>query len=268
MARSPRSAVSLRVLGCGDAFGSGGRSHTCFYFDAPGSKLLIDFGASALVAMNRYGVDPRAVDAVVLSHLHGDHFGGLPFLILDAAFISARTRPLIIAGPRGTAERLRQTCEAFFPGTWTHPKQFALEFLEFEDGQPLNVAGAVVTPFAVIHDSGAQAFAVRVSCDGCTVAYSGDTAWTDRLLDAARDADIFFCEATSFETPIPNHLTYRIVAANRDRFNATRVVLTHLGDDVLARRHRLALDTARDGQVFTLGRGGRRRTIRGTRRAR
>jgi ribonuclease BN (tRNA processing enzyme) len=248
--RSARSAVSLRVLGCGDAFGSGGRSHTCFFLDAPGSKLLIDFGASALVSMNRFDVDPLAIDAVVLSHLHGDHFGGLPFLLMHATFICGRTRPLIIAGPRGTAERLRQATDALFPGIWTYPKQFAVEFLELEDGEPLDVAGASVTPFAVIHDSGATAFALRVSCHGCTVAYSGDTAWTDRLLDAARDADLFFCEATTFETSIPNHLTYRTVADNCRRFNAGRVVLTHLGPDVLAERERLTLEVAEDGQVF------------------
>jgi len=245
--------VSLRVLGCGDAFGSGGRSHTCFYLDAPDSKLLIDFGASAIVAMNRFGVDPRAVDAVVLSHLHGDHFGGLPFLLMDAAFISRRTRPLVIAGPHGTADRVRQAADALFPGFWAHPKTFALEFLELVDGQPLNVAGATVTPFGVIHDSGATAFGLRITCAGRTVAYSGDTAWTDRLLDVARDADLFLCEATSYDTPIPNHLTYKTVAANRHRFTAARVVLTHAGADVLARRGRLAMDLARDGQLFGLG---------------
>ena len=244
--------MSLRVLGCGDAFGSGGRSHSSFFLDTPSPKLLIDFGASALVSMNRYGIDPLTVDAVVVSHLHGDHFGGLPFLLMHATFICGRTRPLIIAGPRGTAERLRQATDALFPGIWTYPKRFAVEFLDLEDGQPLDVAGATVTPFTVIHDSGATPFALRVSCHGCTIAYSGDTAWTDRLIDAARDVDLFLCEASSYETPIPNHLTYQTVAANRDRFGARRLVLTHMGDDVLARRSELALEAADDGQLFVL----------------
>jgi ribonuclease BN (tRNA processing enzyme) len=102
----------------------------------------------------------------------------------------------------------------------------------------------------VIHDSGATPFALRVSCHGCTIAYSGDTAWTDRLIDAASGADLFFCEATTFDTPIPNHLTYRTVADNCRRFNARRVVLTHVGPDVLAQREHLALELAEDGQLF------------------
>jgi ribonuclease BN (tRNA processing enzyme) len=251
--RTPRSTVSLRVLGCGDAFGSGGRFHTCFYLDAPNAKLLIDFGASALVAMHRFSVDPRRVDAVVLSHLHGDHFGGLPFLLLDAAFISRRTRPLFVVGPKGTEERLRWATEALFPGHWDYPRRFTLQFLELDEGRPLDVAGATVTAFRVIHDSGAPAFALRIVCDGRTIAYSGDTAWTDRLLDAARDADLFLCEASSFEKSIPNHLSYQTVVAHRNRFNASRIVLTHLGSEVLARLQSLALEFATDGQVFVLG---------------
>jgi ribonuclease BN (tRNA processing enzyme) len=244
--------VSVRVLGCGDSFGSGGRHHTCFFFDTPDSKLLIDFGASALIAMHRAGLDPSLVDAVVLSHLHGDHFGGLPFLILDAAFISCRSRPLIVAGPPGTEKRLRETTDAMFPGIWTTPRRCTLQFIELEDGRTTTVAGAAVTPYRVIHDSGAPAFALRVASGGRTVAYSGDTAWTDRLIDAARDADLFLCEASSYEKPIPNHLTYHTVAANRDRFGARRLVLTHMGDDVLARRSELAVEAADDGQIFVL----------------
>jgi ribonuclease BN (tRNA processing enzyme) len=244
--------VSLRVLGCGDAFGSGGRFHTCFYLDTPATKLLIDFGASSLVAMHRFGIDPRVVDAIVLSHLHGDHFGGIPFLMLDAAYITRRTRPLLIAGPAGTQERVRQACDALYPGLWDAPKRFAIEFLDLEDGRPVTVAGAAVTAFAVIHDSGAQAFALRVSCAGSTVAYSGDTAWTDRLLDAARGADLFLCEASSFQASIPNHLTYEIVSARRQQFDAGRIVLTHLGAHILALKDTLPLECAEDGQLFVL----------------
>jgi len=244
--------ATLRVLGCGDAFGSGGRSHTSFFLETPKTKLLIDFGASSLVAMHRDGINPGVVDAVVLSHLHGDHFGGLPFLLLDAEFISGRTRDLVVAGPRGTRERLRQATDAFYPGFWRRRRRCKLVFVEFADGRTVPVAGARVTPFRVVHDGGAPAYALRIECGRCTVAYSGDTAWTERLLDAARGADVFLCEASSLQSPIPNHLTYDIVAANRDRFGARRIVLTHMGPDVLAARDRVRLEMAQDGQLLVL----------------
>jgi ribonuclease BN (tRNA processing enzyme) len=248
--RKTRGRLSLRVLGSGDAFGTGGRYHTCFLVDAPESKLLIDCGASSLVAMHRFGVKPSLIDAVVITHLHGDHFGGLPFLLLDAAFITRRTRPFVVAGPRGTEARLRNATEALYPGFWGGRRRFTTKFVELADGRSLRIGKATVRAYRVLHDSGADAFAVRVSSNGCSVAYSGDTAWTERLVDAARGADLFLCEASSFANPIPYHLTYQTVAEYRDRFEAARIVLTHTGPDVLARRDSLDLPVADDGEVF------------------
>src|SRR5579864_4417433 len=71
-------AMRLEFLGSGDAFGSGGRFNTCFRLERAGGDVLIDCGASSLIAMRQRGVDPNAIALVVISHLHGDHFGGLP----------------------------------------------------------------------------------------------------------------------------------------------------------------------------------------------
>jgi ribonuclease BN (tRNA processing enzyme) len=259
--RIPRARVSVRVLGCGDAFGSGGRLHTSFMLDAPGTRLLIDCGTSALIAMHRSRIDPARLDAVVLSHLHGDHFGGLPFLLLDAAFVSRRSTPLLVAGPPGTLARLRRTTEALFPGFWGARGHALVRTITWRDRRPAAVAGATVTPFRVAHESGAPAFAVRVSCGGCTVAYSGDTGWTPSLLAAAEGSDLFICEATSYDRTIPAHLTYAAVARHREAFRTRRLVLTHLGPDMIARSASLAVESLRDGQRIALAppAAGRRR---------
>ena len=105
--------MRLTIIGCGDAFGSGGRFNTCFMVEAGGRRVLLDCGASSLVAMKAQGIAPNMIDGVILSHLHGDHFGALPFMLLDAQFLSPRDRPLVIAGPPGTRERLDAACEVF-----------------------------------------------------------------------------------------------------------------------------------------------------------
>lgn len=99
-------AVTVTFAGSGDAFGSGGRYQACIYLQAPGSPgpVLVDCGTTSLSALKRLGLDPGEIAAVFVSHLHGDHSGGLPFLILDGQF-SRRTKPLTIAGPPGTARR-------------------------------------------------------------------------------------------------------------------------------------------------------------------
>jgi len=244
--------VSIRVLGCGDAFGSGGRSHTSFCLESPASTVLIDFGASALVSMHRFDIDPARVDAVVISHLHGDHFGGLPFLLLDAAFITRRKRPLMVLGPAGVAKRVRRTTELLFPGFWHEAGERIVRFAEHVDRRPAVVAGVRVTPFRVKHKSGAPSYALRVECEGRTIAYSGDTGWTEALIEAAAGSDLFICEASSFKQPIPFHLTYQTVFDHRRQFGTKRLILTHMGADVIARAGRLGIECAHDGQRLAL----------------
>ena len=97
MAATRQTPVRVRVLGSGDAFGSGGRYQTCFAIEAPSATFLLDCGASSLIAMKRFGVSPSAIETILVTHLHGDHFGGILFFILDAQFVSKRRTPLTVA---------------------------------------------------------------------------------------------------------------------------------------------------------------------------
>ena len=110
--------MKLTFVGCGDAFGSGGRFNTCFHLErAAGGNVLIDCGASSMVAIRKAGLDPNGIAAILVTHLHGDHFGGLPFFLLDAQLVSRRTAPLLLAGPPGFEERLMTVMEAMFTGS-------------------------------------------------------------------------------------------------------------------------------------------------------
>src|SRR5436190_18999943 len=133
--------MRLTIAGSGDAFGSGGRFNTCFYLETAKGVLLIDCGASALVAMKAIGIDPSRVDAIVLSHLHGDHFGALPFLLLDAQFLAARERPLLVAGPPGSRARINQLLEVFFPRSTGLKWRFPWEVVEIEVGRATDILG-------------------------------------------------------------------------------------------------------------------------------
>ena len=90
-----------------------------------------------------------------VSHLHGDHFGGLPFLILDGQF-SRRTSPLTVAGPPGISQRLTDTMECLFPGSSRTPRRFDIRAIEIEPGATTTVAGVGVTAWEVNHPSGAR----------------------------------------------------------------------------------------------------------------
>ena len=246
--------VELHVLGCGDAMGSGGRLHSCFSVTAPGTHLLIDCGATGLLAMRRFGVVPASIQTVALTHLHGDHFTGLVFFLLEARHVSKRKEPLTIAGPPGVEKRLMTAMETMFPGSTEIGYSFPLSFAEMHAGQTSTFGRARIVPFEVVHPSGAPSHALRVELEGKVLAFSGDTEWTEALIDASRDADVFVCESQHF-TRVPNHhLDYQTLIANRPRLSCRRLILTHLGAEMIERvcGGALEIECAEDGLRITV----------------
>jgi ribonuclease BN (tRNA processing enzyme) len=179
--------IEVQFIGSGDALGSGGRLQTCMLIRGAEANLLVDCGASSLIGMKRLGIDPSTVSAIVLTHLHGDHFGGIPFLVLHGQF-NHRTAPLTIAGPPGLGQRIEAAMEVLFSGSSKIQRGFSVEHVELTERRAIPVGSATVTAFEVKHASGAPPFAVRVEYGGKIVAYSGDTEWTDALIDAAKGA--------------------------------------------------------------------------------
>jgi len=241
--------MQVRFVGSGDAFGSGGRFNTCFEVTGAGQPFLIDCGASSMVALARAGVDANTIAAIFISHLHGDHFGGLPFFLLHARHVARRTAPLTIAGPPGLEARLAQTMEALFPGSSKVDPGFDLDVIELEPGTSHRVGDLQVTAFKVVHPSGAPPSALRFEHGGKVLTYSGDTEWTDALIEAARGADLFICECYMFDTPVKFHLDYMTLKSRLPEIDARRVVLTHMSAAMLARLDRLDIETAQDGLV-------------------
>jgi ribonuclease BN (tRNA processing enzyme) len=243
--------MRLRFLGSGDAFGSGGRLQTCILMESSDFACLIDCGASSLIALKRAAVDPNEIDAILISHLHGDHFGGIPFLILDAQF-SRRSRRLLIAGPPGLTERVVQAMEVFFPGSSRAERKFEVTFLELPEATAVAVGPLRVTPYEVVHACGAPPYALRVELDGRTVVYSGDTAWTDRLVPAVAGADLFISEAYFYEKPVRFHLDYATLMRHRSKLDCRRLIVTHMAPDMLARIPELPIEAAHDGLEVSL----------------
>jgi len=246
--------VVVTFAGSGDAFGSGGRYQACIHLRAAGqAPALLDCGATSLSALKACGLDPGEISTVLISHLHGDHFGGLPFLILDGQF-TQRASPLTVAGPPGTAGRLRQAMEASFPGSHGARRRFGTDVVELVPGSTADVNGIKVTSWEVDHPSGAPALALRLRLGGATIAYTGDTAWTGNLIPAADGADLLIAEAYYYDKPIPYHLRYTDLITHRARLASARTVLTHMSADMLTRagEGNLAFETAHDGLVIRI----------------
>ena len=227
--------MRLTVVGSGDAFGSGGRLNTCFWLETAKGTLLVDCGASVLPALKERALEPNRIDAIVLSHLHGDHFGGLPFLLLDGHFLSRREKPLLIAGPPSTRARIDAALEVFFPKSTGTKWRFPWGVEEVAIGVESDVLGHSLLTAEVLHQSGAPSTALRISDGEKVFAYSGDTEWTDALLPIARDANLFVCECYVYAGRLTGHMSWEILKARLADLRARRIMITHMNPSVLAR---------------------------------
>ena len=177
--------MHLQFVGCGDAFGSGGRFNTCFHLVGNEINALIDCGATSLVALNKLAIDRNDIDIIFISHFHADHIGGLPFFILEANYVLKRERPLTIAGPPGLKSRYPELMEAAFPGTNESAIALPADAAGTGDrpAQPRS-APCKVTPFHVMHDDRAgPCLGFRFEAEGKIIGFSGDTEWTDALIE-------------------------------------------------------------------------------------
>jgi ribonuclease BN (tRNA processing enzyme) len=245
-------AVSVRFVGSGDSFGSGGRFQTCILVDGPQSRFAIDFGTSSLIALAQQGIEHNSIDAILLTHLHGDHCGGVPFLLMDAMLSAKRARPLVIAGPRDLQRRMGEIREALFPGSGVMTPKFAVTWLEMEPGRPHHVLDFVVTPQPARHTAETNPTAIRVEVGGKVVAYTGDTEWTDDVAKVAAGADLFIAESYFYDKPIKWHLNYPAIAALRDTLGARRVILTHMSREMLEHSDSVPEECAHDGLVVSV----------------
>jgi ribonuclease BN (tRNA processing enzyme) len=241
------SELGVTLLGTGDAFASGGRLQSGYVIDAGGALILMEAGPTLLAALKRAQINPADIDFVLISHLHGDHFAGLPFLMLQYMWESPRKRMLTIAGPRRLEQRTRALFHNMYPGMNTHPLMRKVRFVELEAGRTTRVGPARVATIRTPHTKPDVSLGFRVTAGGRSLAFSGDSGWTEELVGLSAGADLFLCECTYFDSNhLDFHLNYPTIERNRGRFTAKRIVLTHLGREVLERMDDVGMETADD----------------------
>ncbi|MDE2880598.1 MAG: MBL fold metallo-hydrolase [Acidobacteriota bacterium] len=255
VARDPRPAVpesagegvEVRFLGTGDAFGAGGKRQAAIFVRALGSRLglLLDAGPGCHAALRAEGLTSDDLGVVVLSHFHGDHYGGIPFLELDA-MRSGRSEPLRVIAPPGARERLGTLRECLYRDL---PLRFEEEITEALPGETLDLPAALgggsARALAARHQPEAWAFSWKLELGGRTVVYSGDTAFSDELIAESAGVDLLIHECTSLEA-LPGHTSHRELEEAASRITARRVLLVHTGEDVLGATG-LAFERAHDG---------------------
>jgi len=239
------SNVKLKVIGCGDAFGSGGRLNTCFYVNAGSIRFLVDCGASSLPGLKQHGIHEDDIDSIVISHFHGDHYGGIPFVLLDAA-VKGRTKKLQIISPVGAERRIAALLDLLYPGTEVLEK-LDIAFLEYSGNEIMDLGIWRVQAFDVIHSERALPHGLRIEVADKVIAYSGDTSWTDTLFSLSEHADVFICECNFFDRQVKGHMNYLELERRLPEFSCKRMFLTHFDQQMLDRLDEVKVACLRDG---------------------
>lgn len=245
-----KSNQRLHVLGCGDAFSSGGQNHTSFLLQTSNSHILIDCGASTPMALKRAGFSFKEIDYIVLSHFHGDHYGGLPYLILEGAKALKRKKPLTIVSPPGLEDRLQKLLHLLYPGSEDALDAFPINYVAYESGRELEQEHFVLKAFEVEHAKATLPHGLRLELGKKVFAYSGDTGWHENLPQLAQQADLFICECNFFDEEMPSHLNYKDLQEKLPLLDAKRIRLTHLGENMLKKKEQLEMEVLEDGQVI------------------
>jgi len=244
--------VRLTIIGCAGSFPAPGSAASCYLVEAEDDagrtwRITLDFGNGAMGPLQSH-LALSDLDAVVLSHLHSDHC-----LDLTGLYVAYRYHPagppaqrLPVYGPVGTMDRLEGAYGEHESGSLA----LAYDVRELGERVPVQIGPFTITPVRVVHPI--LAYGLRVEAGGAVLAYSGDTEWTDALIEAGRDADPFIIECYAYDRPVRNHLNYKVIEENLARIPAKRIMLTHMGEDMLMRRTDVPHLCARDGMVVTL----------------
>ncbi|MFX1508006.1 MAG: MBL fold metallo-hydrolase, partial [Promethearchaeota archaeon] len=223
------SETSVTFLGTGDAFASGGRKSAGIFIKINNQGVLLDCGPHTLQVLKKLGKKTNDVDLIIISHFHGDHFSGVPFFLLEATLQQHRTKPLQIIGPPNTEKRINDLYFVLYGTISNQESPFPCEFQEITPLTPLDMNGLRIRAYKMLHTPEAQGY--RIETDNSSIAYSGDTGWTEELLPLVEGTQLAIVECNFYDTELDIHLNYHQILQLKSRTN--KLALIHLGIEVI-----------------------------------
>jgi ribonuclease BN (tRNA processing enzyme) len=219
--------MKLTVIGCAGSFPAPDIPCSAYLVEAAGYRLLIDFGTGSLGELQKH-VDPHSLDAVIITHLHADHFfDACAYAVMRRYDHERPAGPLPLYGPTDVQQRI----VAAYGGKGELCPSSLQDVYDFRTLTPgtFELGPLTVTVDLVAHP--VETFGVRVEHDGSSLAYSSDTGPCEALESLAAHCDVLLAEASYLEgrdNPKDVHLTGKEAGENATKAGAGRLLLTHL----------------------------------------
>ncbi len=231
-----RMENELIFLGTGNAFGHTGRRHSSYFLKHKTIGLLIDCGPSTLPALHDNGLSPLDIDFIWISHLHPDHWLGLPLLVLDDKWISKRKNPIRLIAPNGISEMLDRVCSQIYSQEEAEHIPSVFEVIETPQEGEISLTDEISIEFwPAIH--GGNGRCCKFYLGDKTLSYSGDTAYSPSLFKHLI-ADILIHEASSYDFQIPNHTMFLDLLKSKAPSDST-IFLTHIDESIIKNREQI-----------------------------
>ena len=221
--------VELTFLGTANAFGHDGRLFSCYLLKGE-HTLLIDAGPALFSAMKRNKISINDIDGVILSHLHPDHYLGLPAIVLENFYVIKRKSRIPIYGPEGTRDKILEVTRVLHTEEIYQHVDEIFEFIEFNAHLTRNIPGGRVSTFPAQHSGNARMQVIEF--EGKLIGYTGDTSYVEDSFNELLKSDILITEASSSGFPIPDHMTLEQIQ-ELSIPDGCRVYLSHVGQSVV-----------------------------------
>lgn len=237
----------LVFIGTSDAFGAGGRRQSAVFARGERGALLFDCGATTNTGLAQLEIPRDEIDVILVSHFHGDHFGGIPAFLYAALYTDLRRNPLEIVGPPEVEARVHRLARAMGYRLEDRDWSFPIRYREIHAEQTLDAGPAEIHAFATEHQPESHPHGYRVRLGRERISYSGDTGWFDALPTHVAGSDLFICECTQRHVALDFHLSLDELREHRRELDCGRLILTHLGEAMARERGRIEIETADDG---------------------
>ncbi|QNL22958.1 MBL fold metallo-hydrolase [Hyphobacterium sp. CCMP332] len=240
--------AELQVMGSGDAFGSGGKMQTCFWINWNKKNLLVDCGATSSVAIKSIGKKIEDIDVIFISHLHGDHIGGIPFILMELAYVAKdKNHRIEIFGPGGTKKRLQTLQNLLYPDSLRYTEAIT-EFREYSGADTWHDFS--IETYDVQHSELSYPKGLRISHKGKIFAFSGDGEWSNNLLKLSDSAELFICECYNYQKTTPGHLNYLKLTEMYHLLSCKNIFLNHPGPELLDNIEKVEIPFLQDSQII------------------
>jgi ribonuclease BN (tRNA processing enzyme) len=230
---SDKSGINITILGSGTCVPSLQRGSCSVLMQIGATHLLFDSGPGTMRRLLEAGTTIFDLDYLCYSHFHPDHSAELVPLIFATKYPDGNRRqsPLTITAGRGLTDFFAGLQAVY--GSWIELAPGLLKFLEFDNGtrDSKKFSGFSIDTVPVDHNPESVAYRIT-SADGSSVVYSGDTDFSENLIDLAKDADLLICESAMPDSlQVKGHLTPSMAGEVASRAGVRKLVLTHFYPD-------------------------------------